>query len=328
MSERTVPTRSSIALTLAQVHPQTANSTSSVPARPVAAHSTLADMMASVLYSSRCDLRQAHLKADCTEQQDCHGLNPVGTFEEDEAAEMASILKAIQKVASFCPLRSSSQLSSVLPAMQLRNAIELLSDHCSITPLEGEIEEALDILHDEAIRNDPLAQTCLAGLYRRGLHVPCDLSLSLYWLHRAAVLHDRCALLQLARMHTEGVHGLQAHMGKAMAYYNRAALDGCTESQYALAMLHLHGGPDGSSPRPCLGGAVRWLEKAALGGLPEAQYQLGALYRKTPIINLRLARYWLSKAAQGGNEDAERAVGAMLIKVTGVARMWLLDGSG
>lgn len=260
--------------------------------------------------------------------------SPTALFEDDKAAELASVLRAIEKVAALSPVRSSPQMSVALPAMQLRNAVELVAEGSSIVPLAGEIEEALDILHDEAARNDPLAHNCLADLYMRGAYVPCDLSLSLYWLQRAARLHDRKALLQLARMHIQGTHyGVQVNVGQAMAYYNRAALDGCTESQYALALLYYKGGP-GGLPRPCLGAAVRWLEKAALGGLPQAQYMLGALYRKKPMLNLRIARHWLHQAALGGDVDGCRAYGEMLVRGLGgprdvaAGRRWIEKTAG
>ena len=111
---------------------------------------------------------------------------------------------------------------------------------------------------------------------------------------------------QLGRVWRDGL-GVPPDDGKAEMWFRRAAEDGHSGAQYALAkLLHLHGRVDE---------AVAWYEQSADGGNPFAAYQLGKLYLTGEGIPKDVAKAvkYLTDAAEQDDPQAQYILGKLYL---------------
>ena len=111
---------------------------------------------------------------------------------------------------------------------------------------------------------------------------------------------------QLGRVWRDGL-GVPPDDEKAEVWFHRAAEDGHSCAQYALAKL-LH-------ERGRISEAVPWYQQAAEGGNPFASYQLGKLYLVGDDVPKDTAKAleYLADAAEQGNSQAQYILGKLYL---------------
>ena len=114
------------------------------------------------------------------------------------------------------------------------------------------------------------------------------------------------AAYQLGRVWRDSL-GVPADDDKAEMWFRRAAEDGHSSAQYALAkMLHQQGQVDEAIP---------WYEQSAEGGNPFAAYQLGKLHLTGENVLKDVAKTvdYLTDAAEQGNAQAQYILGKLYL---------------
>lgn len=177
---------------------------------------------------------------------------------------------------------------------------------------------AFNLAQTAAEAGDAAAQTLLGELYSRGLGIPRDIDKALGWYARAAEKGDREALFQYGMALIDGTH-LERNEEEAFEYLRRAADKGHVLAQFNFAQLALKIRPSAAG----IALAVDYYEKAAMAGLPDAEYALAQVYDSGVggrSRDLREARKWLEKAAAQNFDTAQLDLATWLIEGHGGER--------
>ncbi|MBL8251511.1 MAG: sel1 repeat family protein [Candidatus Competibacter sp.] len=118
------------------------------------------------------------------------------------------------------------------------------------------------------------SQFRLGYLYRRGLGVPRNPRLAIYWFEKAARQDDVGGQYWLAESYRRG-EGVPASPELALQGFQRLAARGYAPAQYQVALAYAEGrgAPQNEAA------AVEWLQKAVAGGHADAARRLARAYR-------------------------------------------------
>jgi TPR repeat protein len=163
----------------------------------------------------------------------------------------------------------------------------------------GEVKHdlALPLYHEAARRGLPLALRRLGLYYADGKEVELNLKLAAELLEASAEQGDEYAAHNLALMYERGNSAVTRDLGKAIRWYELAALKGIPQAQHNLAACYAH--PE--SPVRDLQVAALWFHKAAEHGLVLSMDSLARIYKFGEGVekNLELAKYWRILAQSG-----------------------------
>ena len=163
----------------------------------------------------------------------------------------------------------------------------------------GEVKHdfALHLYQEAARRGVPFALRRLGFYYADGKHVELNLKLAAELLEASAEQGDEYAAYNLATMYERGNSAVKRDLGKAIRWYELAALKGIPEAQHNLAACYAH--PE--SPVRDLQVAALWFHKAAEHGLALSMESLAHIYEFGEGVeqNLELSEYWRGRAGIG-----------------------------
>jgi uncharacterized protein len=138
-------------------------------------------------------------------------------------------------------------------------------------------------------------------------------------LREPAQAGDSEAQFHLGLIHALG-RGVVADVGKAMQWYERAALGGHPKAQVNLALLLL----DAATPTQMevVDRARDWLERAARQGDPRAAHHLGLIHFRGHGVrrDYHAARRWWQEAATAGDLASAFNLGLLYQRGLGVER--------
>jgi TPR repeat protein len=181
-----------------------------------------------------------------------------------------------------------------------RNSI-VLSAELLASGVLGETRHdlALPAYHQAAQLGSPLALRRLGLYYAEGKEVELDLKLAADLLEASAEQGDEYAAYNLAAMYERGNTALDRDLGRAIRWYELAAVKGIPEAKHNLAVCYAN--PE--SPVRDLEVAARWFHAAAEHGLTLSMQSLAHIYASGEGVerNLELAEYWRGRAATNEN---------------------------
>ncbi len=154
------------------------------------------------------------------------------------------------------------------------------------------------------------AQSRLAYRYAKGIGGPKNMDKAMYWYEKWAENKDTDFYVEnlhyVGRLYDEGINDISVNKFKAAEWFEKAAVEGHTESQSKLVDMYYNG--DGIPVNKAK--AAYWLEKLAEKGYAVAQYNLGVMYYNGDGIsrNRLKAKEFIQKAAAQGYEDAKSAL--------------------
>lgn len=173
------------------------------------------------------------------------------------------------------------------------------------------------------------AQNNLGMMYSAGDGVPRDIGKAVAWFRRAAVAGSAEAQNNMATKYVLG-DGVAQNTAEALRLYRIAAEKGDLTAQYNLGVVYTEGKfvpKDGAE-------AARWFRRAAERGSAQAQNNLAALHVEglgVPKDDAEAAK-WYRKAAEQGFATAQVNLGALYSRGGGVpkdlveAYAWCLIG--
>lgn len=182
---------------------------------------------------------------------------------------------------------------------------------------EGKADAALFFtwINDQAHKDCPQAQNCLAIFYQYGLGVPQDYKTAVKWRTKAAERGVLNAQHNLGLMYYRNT---PPNYKEALKWLTRAAKQGFAKAQYNLGIFYYF--EEASCQNYTK--ALEWFTLAALQDCIDAQGYLGRMYLNGEGIpqNNDEALKWFTRAAQQGDEDAELNLGYMYEHGRGVPR--------
>lgn len=163
----------------------------------------------------------------------------------------------------------------------------------------GNLPVALSEFHAAAERGNRLAEFDYAMMLLNGEGAPANVDEGKKWLRKAADANMSHAQYVTGRMYDDGEFDVARDPGEAHRWFLKAAQQGHTQAQVALANQFLDGR---GTPRDNAQ-AFFWYKKAAEGGDMTAQYVAGSFYERggdgvKPNLNIARA-YYAAAAAQG-----------------------------
>ncbi len=160
---------------------------------------------------------------------------------------------------------------------------------------------AVSLLRRAANQGYPIAETQLGWMYEKGRAVPQDDAQAVSWYRQAANRDHPRAQYNLAWMYENG-RGVTQSDARAYSWYQKAARADYLNALYKVAIFLREG--QGVSQDDVE--AVRWLRRAANRDLPKAQNSLGWMYEKGRGVQQSYAQAisWYQKAAAQGHATA------------------------
>jgi uncharacterized protein len=163
----------------------------------------------------------------------------------------------------------------------------------------GNLPVALAEFRAAAEKGNRLAEFDYAMMLLNGEGGPANVEEGKKWLRRAAEANMSHAQYVTGKMYDDGEFGVPRDPAEAHRWFLKAAQQGHTQAQVALANQFLDGR---GTPRDNAT-AFFWYKKAAQGGDMTAQYVAGSFYERggdgvTPNLNVARA-YYAAAAAQG-----------------------------
>ncbi|MEP2715250.1 caspase family protein [Pseudophaeobacter sp.] len=177
------------------------------------------------------------------------------------------------------------------------------------------LPRALSYYREAAAAQDPMAQTNLGLMYRKGQGVTANDQIAVSWLRRAANQGYPIAETQLGWMYEKG-RAVPQDDGQAVSWYRRAANQDHPRAQYNLGWMYENGrGVSQSHSR-----ALSWYRRAAKSDYLNAIYKIGIFYREGRGITQddREAVNWFRQAANQDLAKAQTSLGWMYEKGRGV----------
>lgn len=167
----------------------------------------------------------------------------------------------------------------------------------------GHFNEALQLCHPLAQKEDPVAQYVLAMLYKRGKAVNPSQIDSVKWLTRSADNGYAASQLRLGKILSTGSVEAPNH-SKAVYYITKAAHQNDKDAQFLLALYYINGiGVSLSSEN-----ALKWYNKAIENGLEAPAVSVSAHAKAKPKkqdASNPEHFAWLKMAAQNNDKDAQ-----------------------
>lgn len=182
-----------------------------------------------------------------------------------------------------------------------------------------------------AIKGNADAQYTLGNMYDKGIGLPQDAQLAVYWYRKAADQGDMGAQFLLGGMYYYG-RGVPRDFQRAVHWVRKAADQGLADAQSVLGVMYEEGTGVPKSDQQ----ALIWYRKAADQGNALAQNNLGACYENGTGVskNDPQAVFWYRKAAEQGHSAAQANLGRMYGDGKGVpkndqqALLWYLKAAG
>ena len=142
----------------------------------------------------------------------------------------------------------------------------------------GQYEEAREIWMGLADKNNTTAFINLANLYEHGQGVDRNLSTSIAWLEKAAVLGDSRGQFQLGMAYEKGL-GVKKDLHEAAKWLEKAAEQNDGRAQFNLGVMFATNFGQGimTSSQEQRKQAISWLEKAKENSTEDAQEFLNLL---------------------------------------------------
>ena len=172
-------------------------------------------------------------------------------------------------------------------------------------------EMAIYDFEQRAVQGDPVAQFCLAFMYKHGKGVPPDPQKAIEWYTKAAeqgyasaqnnlgVMYERIGEQALLLDERAGV----SNFLKAMKWFQEAGKQGNPIAQFNAALIYQLDAFLSTHPTKAIESGhhvVNWNEKAAAQNYPPAQYELATIYRTGcpgVAVNLEKVLELLTEAA-------------------------------
>ncbi|MEP4034939.1 caspase family protein [Pseudophaeobacter sp.] len=178
-------------------------------------------------------------------------------------------------------------------------------------------QRAVTHLRRAANQGYPIAETQLGWMYEKGRAVPQDDALAVSWYRKAANRDHPRAQYNLAWMYENG-RGVSQSYSRAYSWYQKAAQADYLNAIYKIGIFHREGHGVAQNDVE----AVRWLRRAAARDLPKAQTSLGWMYEKGRGVrqSYSQALSWYHKAADQGNATATVNIGVQYELGRGVAQ--------
>ena len=157
-----------------------------------------------------------------------------------------------------------------------------------------------------AEQGEPVAQSMLGGMYRKGQGAPHDDVEAVKWYRRAAEQGYTIAQFELGSMYRKGI-GVPQDYAKAVKWYRRTAEQGYDLGQAMLGTMY----EEGQGVPQDHAEAIKWYRRAAEQGYAAAQLLLGSMYRYgrgTPQDYVQAAE-WFRRAAEQGHATAQYVLG-------------------
>lgn len=161
------------------------------------------------------------------------------------------------------------------------------------------------------------AQSLLGLMYFNGEGVTKDNGKAIEWYQKAAIQGEASGQYRLGWMYFQG-EGVTKDDSKAVEWYQKAAMQGLAKAQNKLGWMYFEG--EGVPKDEAK--AAMWLQKAAIQGLANAQNQLGTMYAEgqgVPKDAIKAAE-WFQKAAEQGVAEAQYNLGLMYSEGEGVPK--------
>ncbi|WP_417713484.1 caspase family protein [Pseudophaeobacter arcticus] len=176
---------------------------------------------------------------------------------------------------------------------------------------------AVGLLKRAADQGYPIAETQLGWMYEKGRAVPQDDALAVFWYRKAANRDHPRAQYNLAWMYENG-RGVSQSYSRAFSWYQKAAQADHLNALYKLGIFHREG--HGVSQDDVE--AVRWFRRAANRDLATAQTSLGWMYEKGRGVQQSYSQAldWYRKAAAQGNATATVNIGVQYELGRGVSQ--------
>ncbi len=180
----------------------------------------------------------------------------------------------------------------------------------AVNPIsEKELKRKFDEQHKLGVpgifkNGNPDAQLYVGWAYEKGKGVERNYTKAIRWYERAALQGCSGALHSLAFMYAQG-DGVKIDNIKAIELWKKSANQGNTEAQTKLGYLYEKG--ECELPKNYLE-AVKWYRKAAGRGNVLAQKILARMYEEGQGVNIDNAKAleWFQKAATSGDSDAQK----------------------
>lgn len=177
----------------------------------------------------------------------------------------------------------------------------------------GRVDEARAAFERLSRAGVPAADYNLGVMHLRGGIPGASVAQALQWLHRAARGGFVAAMLDLARLHEQGVATGHPDLQAAHRWFLLAAAAGSVEAMVEVGTGYYlgRGAPQDAAA------AAHWYREAAQRGDVGAMYLIASMYESGLGVDcdLRLALYWYSRAADEGDVAAAakaREIGARL----------------
>lgn len=176
---------------------------------------------------------------------------------------------------------------------------------------------AVSLLKRAADQGYPIAETQLGWMYEKGRAVPQDDALAVFWYRKAANRDHPRAQYNLAWMYEKG-RGVSQSYSRAFSWYQKAAQAEHLNALYKLGIFYREG--HGVSQNDVE--AVRWFRRAANRDLAKAQTSLGWMYEKGRGVqkSYSQALEWYQKAAAQGHATATVNIGVQYELGRGVSQ--------
>lgn len=157
------------------------------------------------------------------------------------------------------------------------------------------------VLREAAGDGDPRALYEIASRYQNGRGVEADIGEAAVWFERAAERGLAPAQYQIGNIYEKGL-GVERDIDAAMIWYESAASQGNASAMHNLAVLHAMGASGRTDNRQ----AARWFHEAADLGVTDSQFNLGILAARGVGVEQDLveAYKWFDIVARGGDSDA------------------------
>lgn len=182
---------------------------------------------------------------------------------------------------------------------------------------ENDISRAFRILKGLENNNDDSGRVyrLLADCYYGGFGTGKDISKTIAYLEKAALLKDSEAQAKLAHFYEYGLH-VTADKDKAFKLYKSAAMAGFPMAQLKYGDFIADGMEEGKG----LSDAVEWYKLSAKGLCPQAFFKLGVLTKEGIGMdkNERLSAEYFFQAAKMGYARAQYNIACLYLEGKGV----------
>ena len=172
-------------------------------------------------------------------------------------------------------------------------------------------------LEEQAKKGDANSQFELAKGYYVGRGVEKDLNKAIILFKQAAVRNNVKAQHTLGMIYRDGMGGITKSLTEAIKWFKLAAENGHIASMHSLARMYDEGIGVAEDDKE----ALKWYKKGAARGDAPSQYNLGVMYANGNDVDVKksyiLAYIWFLVAEQQGLKEAKLARKGLMSEMTG-----------